>query len=113
MAPIVFAIRNSLFDLELAQRRLNARRVEWQVADALARCIGEGVDNRGSRGPLRGFARAQRTLVRTVDQLDFDARRFRHGKDWIARPVARADPALVEAHLLLQGPAHRLDDPAF
>src|SRR5262249_11826137 len=53
------------------------------------------------------------TLVRTVDQLDLDGGRCRHGEDWIACPVARADPAAVEAHLFLQGPAHRLDDAAF
>src|SRR5262249_56830061 len=57
--------------------------------------------------------RAERALVRTVDQLDLDLRRFRHGEDRIAGPVARQNPLLVETHLLLQRPAHRLDDAAF
>src|SRR6266511_1420022 len=116
MAPIV--LRYSLFatrysTLELTQRRFDARRIERQVADAFAGCIGEGVDDGGDRRPLRAFACAERTLIRTVDQLDLDLRRFRHGEDRIAGPVARQNPAPIETHLLLQRPAHRLDDAAF
>src|SRR5262249_1830799 len=72
---------------DLRQRRLDPRRIERQVADTLAGRIGKGVGDGGDRGPLRAFARAERTLVRTVDQLDLDLRRFRHGEDPIACPV--------------------------
>src|SRR5262249_21390889 len=93
--------------------RLDSRRVERQVADALAGRVGKGVGDGGDRGPLRAFARAERTLVRTVDQLDLDLRRFRHGEDRLAFPVPRPNPALAGTHPLLQPPAHGLDDAAF
>ena len=99
--------------LDLSQRRLDPRRVERKVADTLAGGVGEGIGNGGDRGALRAFTGAQRALIRTVDQLDLDLRRLRHGEDRIARPVARQNPVFVETHLLLQRPAHRLDDAAF
>src|SRR5262249_53331592 len=82
---------------DLRQRRLDSRCIERQVADTFAGCIGKSIDDRGGRRPLRGFARTKGTLARTVDQLDLDGGRFRHGEDWIACPVAREDPAAVVA----------------
>src|SRR4029079_16099465 len=99
--------------LDLSQRRLDPRRVERKIADTFASGVGEGIGNGGDRGALGAFTGAQRALVRAVDQLDLDLWHLRHGQDRIARPVARQDPAFVETHLLLQRPAHRLDDAAF
>src|ERR1700704_3425270 len=104
----LFAIR-----VPLRQRRLDPRRVERKIADALAGRIGESIGNGSDRRTLRAFTGAQGALVRAIDQLDLDLRRLRHGEDRIARPVTREDAVLVEAHLLLQGPAHRLDNAAF
>src|SRR5262249_12964463 len=97
----------------LTQRRLDPRRMKRQVANTLAGGVGKGVGNGGDPGTLPALARAERALARTVDQLDLDCRRFRYGEDRIARPVARENSAGVEAHLLLQRPAHRLHDAAF
>src|SRR5215470_14582065 len=103
IGPLLFA---TLFVLpQLSQRRLDPRRTERQVADPPAGCVRDGVGDRGGRRAQRGFAGAERTFVRAVDQLDVDDRRFRHGEDRIARPVARPNAALLETHLLLQGPA--------
>src|SRR5262245_54804531 len=88
----------------LGQRRLHPSRIERQVADALAGGVGEGIGDGGDRRPLRAFARAERALARTIDQLDLDLRRLRHGQNRIARPIAREDAVLVEAYLLLQRP---------
>src|SRR5712692_6858436 len=105
----LFAIRflpSSVF--RLTQRGLDPRWMERQIADALAGGMGEGIGDGGDRRSLRAFARSERTLARTVDQLDLDLGRLRHGEDRIAGEVARQDAALVEAHLFLQRPAHRL-----
>src|SRR5262245_43926260 len=109
-AYFLFATR---YCYQLTQRRLDPRRVERQVADAFAGGVGKSIGNGGHRGALRTFARAERAFARTVDQLDLDRRRFRHRQDGIACPVARQNPAPVEAHLFLQRPAHRLHDAAF
>src|SRR6266853_5912562 len=44
------------------QSRLDALRIERQVADALAGCGRKGIGDRRHRRSLRGFARAQRAF---------------------------------------------------
>ena len=64
------------------------------------------------RGPLRAFTRAERLLVRPVDQRDIDLGHVRHPDDRVVRPVARLDTVPVEADLLIQRPTRGLDDAA-
>ena len=62
---------------------------------------------------MRGLAGTERAFVRPVDQHGLDLGHVRHGQDRIVHPVLRQDPVAVEPHVLVQGPAHRLDDAAF
>ena len=63
-------------------------------------------------GPHRAFADAERGIAGAVDQFGLHLRHLAEAQDRIAVPVARGDAVLVEPHLLLQGPAHGLDDAA-
>jgi hypothetical protein len=54
------------------QSSIYACRRQRQVAQAFAGCGREGIGNRGGGGTLRGFAGAERSLLRPIDQLDLD-----------------------------------------
>src|ERR1043165_1688615 len=101
----------------LARRRSTERGLytvgmERQIADALSGRVRERVGDGRDGRTLRSLARAERAFARAIDQLDRDLWHFGHGQDRIGRPVARQDALPIEFHLLVQGPACRLDHAA-
>src|SRR5262249_59303311 len=61
----------------------------------------------------RRLAGAPRLFGRPVDQVDEDVRYLGESQDRIARPVEAGHGRAAECQLLLQGPAHGLDDVSF
>src|SRR5581483_4135534 len=96
----------------LLERHFDPLWTERQVAKPLAGRMGDRIDDRSARRALRALARSERRLIRPVEQFDGNLWNVRHGQDRIARPVPRRDAVPVEAHLLQQRPARRLDDAA-
>src|SRR5262245_58918351 len=94
------------------QRRRDALARQRQIAQAYAERPRHRIaDGRGRRSH-RGLADAERRLVRRVDEADLDLRHLGEFQDRIIVPGGRGDAAVVEPHLLLQGPTRRLDDAA-
>src|SRR5262245_35948642 len=91
LMAMISSLKRKQESAELRQHGFHPRRMERQVADAPAGGMRERIGNRRDRGSLRAFARSERALGRTIDQLDLDLRRFRHGEDRVARPVLAED----------------------
>ena len=91
----------------------NALRRQRQLPIAHPRGIKDCVGQRGPRGPLRGFARAEERLAWSRYDVDIDTRR-RGGEaqDRVARPVRARHFVLIEGHGFIERPARRLQDAA-
>src|SRR5262245_26818872 len=96
------AIVSSIISLPRQQRSHDALARQRQVADAAAERAGDGVADGGAGRPDRGFAEPERRLVRRIDQPDVDLRHLGEAQDRVVLPGGRGDPAVGEAHALLE-----------
>src|SRR6516225_6490924 len=93
--------------LSRVDRRLDALAGQRQVAQALARSMGNGVGERRRGRSLACLSATEKWRARVIDDVNFD--RIRNGgkaEDWIGRPID-------EGNTLVKGPARRLQDRTF
>src|SRR5215211_2273077 len=94
------------------QRRHDALARQRQIAQAHAQRARNRIAD-GPRGRPHGdLAEPERRLIRRRDETQLDLRHLGEAQDRIVLPGGGRDLPVGETHLLLQGPARRLNDAA-